>query len=53
MSYDPKCHDLAAVFLLDAETADEAEYKRAVHELAQHIQDAIEAFIEEWHLSAK
>lgn len=43
MSYDPKCYDLAEMFLEDSPKLDN---ERNVHRLAQVIQDAIESEIE-------
>lgn len=41
MSYDPACYDLAAHFI-----SDHPELERLRDKLAQHIQDAIEEWIE-------
>ena len=43
MSYDSKCHDLAAWFLPEDLPSPQAE--RLLAELAQHIQDAIEDWL--------
>jgi hypothetical protein len=45
--YDPKCHELASSFLeeVEEEHLPEADFEKKVKELAQEIQDTIEAFI--------
>lgn len=43
MSFDPKCHDLALLFLQEVANTTDAD----VNELAQAIQDTIEDFIKE------
>jgi len=45
MSYDPRCFDLAEMFLSDNPTINTGNRKQ---ELAQHIQDEIESWIAQW-----
>lgn len=44
MSYDAKCHDLAAAFLADERLTPEAR-ERHTDRLAEEIQNAIESFL--------
>ncbi|HEX2594724.1 MAG TPA: hypothetical protein VHL34_24690 [Rhizomicrobium sp.] len=48
-AHDPRCYDLAEFFLEGADingaTLSSAEVKRYAPELAQHIQDAVEAWL--------
>ena len=50
MSYDPKCYDLAQAFVSDYEWGNEEAQTKC---LAQAIQDAIEAWLEQFTLEAK
>jgi len=50
MTYDPKCYNLAELFLLDCDVPP-AEEPKLRHELAQRIQTAIEDFLQEKELS--
>jgi hypothetical protein len=43
--YDSKCFDLAESFLSDEEDLTDDQRKRFTHELAAHIQDAIESWL--------
>lgn len=45
MSYDVKCETLAEEFLSDFQIEGQAIYRKLTRELAQDIQDVIEAFI--------
>jgi hypothetical protein len=46
MSYDQKCLDLAEAFLSDEMNPTNPRFSKLAGQLAQHIQDAIEDFIE-------
>lgn len=50
MSYDSKCYELAAYFLMDASTFVRSEDHRK--RLAQTIQDTIEQELQEWEEEA-
>lgn len=45
MTYDKKCHDLAAAFLSDFDIADQESRDRYADQLAQRIQAAVEDFL--------